>query len=72
MKLLLKLLLFISFILIVIGYNIDDGKKLIGIGVLTLAFVLMPLFIYYRYKDRIGVFIDKRMEKPQDEEKSNN
>jgi len=27
-------------------------QKIMGFGVLLLVFVLMPLFIYYRYKDK--------------------
>lgn len=29
-----------------------NGEIIIGIGVLMVAFVLMPLFIYHRYKDK--------------------
>jgi hypothetical protein len=29
-----------------------DGEIVIGIGVLMVAFVLMPLFIYHRYKNK--------------------
>lgn len=29
-----------------------DGDKWVGIGVLLIAFVLMPLFIYHRYKNK--------------------
>ena len=29
-----------------------NGDKWIGIGVLLIAFVLMPLFIYHRYKNK--------------------
>ena len=43
-----------------------NGVKLIGFGVLLFAFVIMPLFIYHRYKGRVDDFIDKRMEKPED------
>ena len=45
-----------------------NGKSYIGIGVALFAFLLMPLFIYHRYKDRIGDFIDSRMEKKDKEE----
>ncbi len=30
----------------------SDGEIVIGIGVLTLAFILMPLFIFHRYKNK--------------------
>ena len=73
MKNVLKILFFISLGLIILGYILINftqlnGKLFIGIGVLSFAFLVMPLFIYYRYKDRIGDFIDRRMEKPEDEE----
>jgi membrane protein YdbS with pleckstrin-like domain len=53
----------ISFVLIVVlgmlsyGYYVkqsgdDNGEIIIGISVLTVAFVLMPLFIYHRYKNK--------------------
>ncbi|MHB1146121.1 MAG: hypothetical protein ACYC01_00845 [Lutibacter sp.] len=29
-----------------------NGEIVIGLGVLMVAFVLMPLFIYHRYKDK--------------------
>jgi hypothetical protein len=73
MKNVLKILFFISLGLIILGYILLNftqlnGKLFIGIGVLSFAFLVMPLFIYYRYKDRFGDFIDRRMEKPEDEE----
>jgi hypothetical protein len=51
-------LVFISVLgLIIYGYYINNseyngGEKYIGAGVFLFAFVLMPLFIYHRYKDR--------------------
>jgi membrane protein YdbS with pleckstrin-like domain len=53
----------ISFVLIVVlgmlsyGYYVkqsgdDNGEIIIGISVLAVAFVLMPLFIYHRYKNK--------------------
>jgi len=30
----------------------ENGEKIIGISVLIFAFILMPLFIYLRYKDK--------------------
>ncbi len=30
----------------------SNGEIIIGIGVLIIAFILMPLFIYYRYKNK--------------------
>ena len=29
-----------------------NGEIVVGIGVLIVAFVLMPLFLYHRYKDK--------------------
>ena len=51
-----------SFLVIVIGFvaygyyingeNLGEGEKYIGIGVLIFAFILMPLFVYHRYKNK--------------------
>lgn len=72
MKLLIKIAFFLSFLSVALGYFFNNftslnGKLYIGIGVLIFAFILMPLFIYYRYKGRIGDFIDRRMEKENDD-----
>ena len=32
--------------------NDDRSAKFMGFGVITLTFVLMPLFIYHRYKGK--------------------
>lgn len=52
----------ISILVVVLGFvaygyyvNIEklaEGEKFIGIGVLIFAFILMPLFIYHRYKNK--------------------
>jgi hypothetical protein len=34
------------------GENIGEGEKYIGVGVLILAFILLPLFVYHRYKNK--------------------
>ncbi len=56
MKKILILLLLMIIGLISYGYfqknNGLNGDKWIGIGVLLIAFALMPLFIYYRYKNK--------------------
>ena len=57
MKTGLRLLLFLALGLIVYGYYLnssDDGsgEKFIGVGVLVFAFILMPLFIYNRYRNK--------------------
>ncbi|MGB5242037.1 MAG: hypothetical protein WBN28_15030 [Lutimonas sp.] len=57
MKNLLRIVLFIVVSLIAggtIANLIESGKGeiYIGIGVLIFAFILMPLFIYHRYKGK--------------------
>ena len=57
MKTVLRIVLIIIVVIVAFGfytnYNTEgEGEKLIGIGVLMFAFVLMPLFIYHRYKGR--------------------
>ncbi|MCF6297159.1 MAG: hypothetical protein L3J08_04120 [Flavobacteriaceae bacterium] len=57
MKIILKIILAIVIGFIVYGYYINNsefgqGEKFIGLGVLILAFVLMPLFVYHRYKNK--------------------
>lgn len=32
--------------------EVDFGKKLIGLSILAFSFIWMPLFIYYRYKNK--------------------
>ena len=57
MKIVLRLLLILVIGFIVYGYYLNDategsGEKFIGFGVLLFAFILMPLFIYQRYKNK--------------------
>lgn len=57
MKYIIRILLAIVLGLIGIGFyikqtDIAEGRFYIGLGVVTLAFVLMPLFIYHSYKDK--------------------
>ncbi|MFD1314860.1 hypothetical protein [Namhaeicola litoreus] len=57
MKYLLRIILFIVILLIAGGtimnfINSGQGEIYIGIGVLIFAFILMPLFIYHRYKGK--------------------
>ena len=56
MKKILILLLSMSITLIGYGYfqksNELNGDMWIGMGVLLISFVLMPLFIYHRYKNK--------------------
>jgi hypothetical protein len=57
MKIVLRILLILCIALIAYGYyaktnDLESGEKFIGAGVLVLAFILMPLFIFHRYKDK--------------------
>jgi len=57
MKIILRLLLLAVLTLIGYGYYLNlgesgTGEKFIGIGVVLFAFILMPLFIYVRYKGK--------------------
>lgn len=58
MKYIIRILFIAVIILICIGYyfkNSGDhvtGDKLVGIGILTSSFILMPIFIYYRWRNK--------------------
>ena len=57
MKTVLKLILILTLGLIGYGFYLNSsasgtGEKFIGIGVVVFAFILMPLFIYHRYKNK--------------------
>ncbi|KAA1245140.1 hypothetical protein [Aquimarina sp. RZ0] len=58
MKYVIKILFFLIIILVGIGYyfkNSGDhvnGDKWVGAGILMASFVLMPLFIYHRWKNK--------------------
>lgn len=57
MKHVLRLLLLTFFGLITYGYFLKseinpEGDKWIGLGVLLLSLVLMPLFIFHRYRKK--------------------
>ena len=57
MKYVIRILFFIILGLIGYGYYIKqnegpDGDKWIGIGILLSALVLMPIFLWYRYKNK--------------------
>ena len=51
-----------------------NGEIIIGLGVLMIAFVLMPLFIYHRYKNKdLSSFeLKDFMNKVKEEEEKNN
>ncbi|MAD96276.1 MAG: hypothetical protein CMB99_03015 [Flavobacteriaceae bacterium] len=56
MKLALKILFVVFVAWMVTGFSLikmehPKAQIVMGLGVLYLAFILMPLFIYYRYKD---------------------
>jgi len=57
MKTTLKVILIVCIALISIGSYLNlqaggQGEKFIGVGALIFAFVLMPLFIYHRYRNK--------------------
>ncbi|MFC4738636.1 hypothetical protein ACFO3U_01375 [Flavobacterium ponti] len=57
MKYLVRILFLIVVGFVAFGYfyknnGNNEGDKWIGIGVLILAFVLMPVFIYHRYRNK--------------------
>ena len=57
MKYLIKFLLFISFIGLCLGFyikseNTVSGDYLIGLSLILLMFIIMPLFIYNRWKNK--------------------
>ena len=58
MKYVIKLLGIAVVIIVIIGYyhkNSGDhltGDKWVGIGILIASFILMPLFIYHRWKNK--------------------
>ncbi|MDH3381249.1 MAG: hypothetical protein OEL54_00985 [Flavobacteriaceae bacterium] len=74
----LKKIVYIVFFIVLgtisYGYYIksdapQDGEKIIGIGVLLFAFVLMPLFIYLRYKGRDLSHLTFNQPKKEEEKK---
>ena len=57
MKYIIKFLLFISFIGLCLGFyikseNTVSGDYLIGVSLMLLMFIVMPLFIYNRWKNK--------------------
>lgn len=57
MRYVLTTLLIIILGVLIYGYYVknagdSNGEIIIGIGVLAVAFVFMPLFIYHRYKNK--------------------
>jgi len=57
MKFVLSTILVLVLALLGYGFYLKNtgdlkGEIVIGIGVLIIAFILMPLFIFYRYKNK--------------------
>jgi high-affinity Fe2+/Pb2+ permease len=78
MKYVISTILVIVLGILIYGFYIKsngdvNGEIIIGIGVLLIAFLLMPLFIYHRYKNKnISEFrLDKWLEKLKENEKKN-
>ena len=78
MKFVLSTILVLIIGMLTYGFYIKSngdtsGEIIVGIAVLMVAFVLMPLFIYHRYKDKnMSEFrLDKWFEKLKENEKKN-
>lgn len=78
MKYAIQLFLIIFLILVGYGFYLNEqipksGDKWIGFGVLLMAFVLMPLFIYHRYKKKnvkdylMNNFTENKKENPENQ-----
>ncbi|WP_139957085.1 hypothetical protein [Flavicella sediminum] len=71
MKTLIKIILFIVLGFLGTGIylqqiNDHTSEKYMGIGVLTLAFILLPLFVYHRYKGKdLTKYSFKNMQGPE-------
>ncbi len=54
MKIFIYVIFISSIILILSGYLIDgiNSEKLIGLGTVLLFFIVIPLFLYYRWKNK--------------------
>ncbi len=58
MKYIIRFLFITIVILVSVGYyfkNTGDhttGDKLVGVGILATSFILMPIFIYHRWKNK--------------------
>lgn len=73
MKYFLQLITFLIIGLISYGFyknneTFESGDKFIGFGILIFAFVLMPLFIYHRFKNKkLEDYMFKNEEKRENE-----
>lgn len=57
MKHILRVILIIVIAMLISGFYLKStgdytGEIIVGIGVLIIAFILMPLFIFHRYKNK--------------------
>ena len=54
MKIFIYVIFISSIILILSGYLMDgiNAEKFIGLGTLLLFFIVIPLFLYYRWKNK--------------------
>ena len=54
MKIFIYVIFISSIILILSGYLIDgiNSEKFIGLGTVLLFFIVIPLFLYYRWKNK--------------------
>lgn len=57
MKLFIKIVAIVVISLLSVGIymqskSLPQGEKIIGISVLLLTFVLLPLFLYYRFRNK--------------------
>jgi len=78
MKIVIKIVLTLVILLVISGYTMqylgyEKGDVVIGIGILCLAFILMPLFLIQRLKGKDlsqyidnGNLIKRREDKPED------
>ncbi|MBL4939438.1 MAG: hypothetical protein COB01_05045 [Lutibacter sp.] len=78
MKYLISTVLIVILGMLAYGFYIKstgdvNGEIIVGISVLLIAFVLMPLFIFHRYKDKnMSEFrLDKWFDKLRENEKNN-
>ena len=80
MRFVLSTLLILVLAAITYGYYLKgsgdfNGEIIIGISVLVIAFIIMPLFIYHRYKNKdlssfnIDNFTNRNQEDDEKEEK---
>lgn len=80
MKFVLTTLLILVLAGMTYGYYLKEsgdfnGEILIGIGVLVIAFIIMPLFIFHRYKNKdlssfhLDNFTNRNQEEEKEEEK---